>query len=150
MAAADFAPTIVAFCCHYCAYGAADLAGSLRLQYPASVKVVKLPCTGRLDVQLVLDALERGADGVLVAGCMEGDCHFQAGNFGARRRVAAAQGLIRQVRLEPERVRMVNMSSAMGKRWADEVSDFDSAIRALGPSPLNSHAILRVLNDSGG
>ena len=70
---------IIAFCCHYCAYAAADLAGSLRIQYPQSVKVVKLPCTGKLDVQLILDAFEHGADGVMVAGCMEGDCHLPAG-----------------------------------------------------------------------
>ena len=130
---------IVAFCCHYCAYAAADLAGSLRLQYPESVKVVKLPCTGKLDVLLALEAFERGADGVMVAGCMEGDCHFQQGNFNAKRRVARVQSLLKQVGLEPERVRMFNMSSAMGRLWAEAVTEMDETVRRLGPSPLRAN-----------
>ena len=127
---------IVAFCCHYCAYAAADLAGVLRLQYPPTVRAVKLPCTGKVDVLLLLRAFEHGADGVMVAGCLEGDCHYQQGNLNARRRVARAQALLEQVGLEPERVRMFNMSSAMGQRWADAVTEMDARIRALGPSPL--------------
>jgi coenzyme F420-reducing hydrogenase delta subunit len=131
---------IVAFCCHYCAYAAADLAGSLRIQYPQSVKVVKLPCTGKLDVQLILDAFEHGADGVMVAGCMEGDCHFQQGNFNAKRRVTYTKDLLRQIGLEPERVRMFNMSSAMARRWADAVTEMDETVRKLGPSRLRRPA----------
>ncbi len=127
---------IVAFCCHYCAYAAADLAGALRLQYPPSVRVVKLPCTGKLDVQMVLDAFEHGADGVIVAGCLEGDCHYQQGNFNAKRRVNYVQSLMRQIGLEPERVRMVNMSSAMGQQWAQAVTETDATVRKLGPNPL--------------
>jgi len=127
---------IVAFCCHYCAYAAADMAGSLRLQYPPSVKVVKLPCTGKLDLQLILDAFEHGADGVMVAGCMEGDCHYQQGNLNAKRRVNFSQELLRSIGLEAERVRMFNMSSAMGNRWAAAVSEMDQTVRKLGPSPL--------------
>jgi F420-non-reducing hydrogenase iron-sulfur subunit len=129
---------IVAFCCHYCAYAAADLAGSLRIQYPQSVKVIKLPCTGKLDVQLILDAFEQGADGVMVAGCMEGDCHFQEGNFNAKRRVTSTQKLLRQIGIEPERLKMFNMSSAMARRWADAVTEMDGTVRQLGPSPLRS------------
>jgi F420-non-reducing hydrogenase iron-sulfur subunit len=128
--------TIVAFCCHYCAYAAADLAGSLRIQYPPSVKVIKLPCTGKLDVQHILDAFEQGADGVMVAGCMEGDCHFQQGNFNAKRRVAHAQKLLRQIGIEPERLKMFNMSSAMARRWADAVTEMDTSVRQVGPSKL--------------
>ncbi len=143
-----FEPRIVAFCCHYCAYAAADLAGSLRLQYPASARVVKVPCTGKLDIALVLDAFEHGADGVLVAGCMEGDCHFQVGNYSARRRVERAQVLLKQVGLQPERVRMVNMASAMGRAWADAVTAFDATIRAAGPSPLN--VVAQAKGSTGG
>jgi len=135
-AAAADAIKIVAFCCHYCAYAAADMAGSLRLQYPPSVKVVKLPCTGKLDLQLILDAFEHGADGVMVAGCMEGDCHYQQGNLNAKRRVNFSQELLRSIGLEAERVRMFNMSSAMGNRWAVAVSEMDQTVRKLGPSPL--------------
>jgi coenzyme F420-reducing hydrogenase delta subunit len=131
---------IVAFCCHYCAYAAADLAGSLRLQYPPSVRVVKLPCTGKLDVQLVLDTFEHGADGVMVAGCMEGDCHYQQGNFNAKRRVNYAKTLLLSIGLQPERVRMFNLSSAMGQRWAEVVTEMDEAVRKLGPSPLRKTA----------
>ncbi len=127
---------IVAFCCHYCAYAAADLAGSLRVQYPPSVKVVKLPCTGKLDVQLILDAFENGADGVMVAGCMEGDCHYQQGNFNAKRRVNFVKTLLQRIGLEPDRVRMFNMSSAMGRKWAEAVTEMDETVRKLGPSPL--------------
>lgn len=127
---------IVAFCCHYCAYAAADLAGSLRIQHPASVRVVKIPCTGKLDVQLALDAFEHGADGVMVAGCMEGDCHYQQGNFSARRRVNHVKTLLKEIGLEPDRARMFNMSSAMGKKWAEAVTEMDEAMRQLGPSPL--------------
>ena len=127
---------IVAFCCHYCAYAAADLAGSLRIQYPPSVRVVKLPCTGKLDVQLVLDAFEHGVDGVMVAGCMEGDCHYQRGNLNAKRRVNYAKTLLQSIGLEPERIRMFNMSSAMGQKWADAVTEMDETVRKLGTSPL--------------
>ncbi len=139
-----FEPLIIAFCCHYCAYAAADLAGALRLQYPASARVVKIPCTGKLDVGMVLDAFEHGADGVMVAGCLEGDCHYQVGNLAARRRVEYAQTLLARIGFEPERVRMFNMSSAMGKQWADAVQAMDETVRKLGPSPLHNSAPVEV------
>ena len=87
----QFEPTIVAFCCHFCAYTAADLAGTMRLQYPPNVRIVRLPCTGKVDVRLLLEAFEKGADGVYVAGCLEGDCHFLTGNIRAKKRVAYAK-----------------------------------------------------------
>lgn len=133
-----FHPQIIAFCCNYCAYAAADLAGSLRLSYPPDIRVVLLPCTGRLDVLEVLHAFERGADGVLVAGCMEGDCHFQAGNLNARRRVEHIQDLVAQVGLDKERIRMANLSSAMGAVFAQVATEFITRIHQLGPSPLKS------------
>ncbi len=131
---------IVAFCCHFCAYAAADLAGALRVQSPPTVRVVKLPCTGKVDVLLLLRALELGADGVMVAGCLEGDCHYQRGNLHARQRVERVRVLIEQIGLDPERVRMYNMSSGMGQAWADAVADMDAQIRILGPSPLRQMA----------
>jgi coenzyme F420-reducing hydrogenase delta subunit len=100
--------------------------------------VVKIPCTGKLDVQLALDAFEHGADGVMVAGCMEGDCHYQQGNFSARRRVTRVKALLKEIGLEPDRARMFNMSSAMGKQWAEAVTEMDAQVRALGPSPLRT------------
>jgi coenzyme F420-reducing hydrogenase delta subunit len=134
---------IVAFCCHYCAYAAADLAGSLRIQYPPTVRVVKLPCTGKLDVLTLLDAFEHGADGVMVAGCLEGDCHYQRGNLNAKRRVNHIKTLLQEIGLEPDRVRMFNISSAMGRQWAEAVTEMDAQVRALGPSPLRKSDVAR-------
>ena len=127
---------IVAYCCHYCAYAAADLAGVLRLRYPSEPRIVELPCTGRIDPLEVLHAFEHGADGVMIAGCLEGDCHFRAGNLNARRRVRRIQTLLSRVGLEPERIEMVNMSSAMGRQFAEAATRITERIRALGPSPL--------------
>ena len=128
-----FEPNIVAFCCHHCAYAAADLAGSMRLQYPPNVRIVRLPCTGKVDVIHVLKAFEEGADGVIVAGCLEGDCHFQKGNIRAKKRVAYARRLLAEVGIEPERVEMFNLSSAMGGRFAEIVSTMTDRLRSLGP-----------------
>src|SRR3990172_608036 len=129
---------IVAYCCHYCAYAAADLAGVLRLRYPPDMRIVEIPCTGRLDVLEVLHAFEHGADGVMVAGCLEGDCHFQAGNLNARRRVARVKELITAVGLEPERIEMFNLSSAMGRQFADYAVKMTQQTSSLGPSPLRA------------
>jgi coenzyme F420-reducing hydrogenase delta subunit len=129
---------IVAYCCHYCAYAAADLAGVLRLSYPAEAKIVEIPCTGRLDMLEVLHTFEQGADGVLVAGCLEGDCHFQAGNLNARRRVEHIQEILAHVGLEPDRIKMVNLSSAMGRQFAEEADAMTQQILNLGPSPLRA------------
>lgn len=131
-----FGPKIVAFCCHYCAYAAADLAGSLRLQYPTNIRIVKIPCSGRLDAQYVLDAFEEGADGVMVAGCLEGDCHFQTGNLHAKRRVRWLQGLLKEIGLDGERLQMYNMSSAMGGEFVEATTEMTERIEELGPSPL--------------
>ena len=131
-----FTPQIVAFCCRYCAYAAADLAGGLRLQYPPTIRIVELPCTGKLDVAHVLRTFEDGADGVMVAGCMPGDCHFMSGNTQAKRRVGYVADLLGQIGLEQGRLRFYNMSSAMGHRFAEAATEMDAAIRDLGPSPL--------------
>ena len=128
-------PLILAFCCHYCAYAAADLAGSMRLQYPDTVRVLRLPCTGKIEVNYILGAFERGADGVIVAGCLEGGCHFLEGNLRARRRVERAQELLEEIGLEPQRVEMYNLSSAEGTRFAEIVTEMTDRISQLGPSP---------------
>jgi len=133
---ADFEPIIVAFCCHYCAYGAADLAGSMRLEYPPNIRVIRLPCTGKVTPILLLRAFEKGADGVYVAGCLEGDCHFIQGNLVAKPRVNYTRKLIQEVGLEPERLGMFNMSAAMGPRFAEVAREFTERIKTLGPSPL--------------
>ena len=132
----DDEPLILAFCCHYCAYAAADLAGSMRLQYPGNVRVLRLPCTGKLEVNYLLAAFERGVDGVIVAGCLEGGCHFLEGNLRARRRVERARQLLAEIGLEPERLEMFNLSSAEGPRFAEIVTTMAERLKRLGPSPL--------------
>ncbi|MFA6240643.1 MAG: hydrogenase iron-sulfur subunit [Candidatus Hydrogenedentales bacterium] len=131
-------PIIVAFCCHYCAYAAADLAGTMRLTYPGDVRVLRLPCTGKIEVNYLLAAFERGVDGVIVAGCLEGGCHFQEGNLRARRRVERAQQMLGEIGIEPERLEMFNLSSAEGTRFAEIVTLMSERIAKLGPSPLRA------------
>ena len=131
-------PLILAFCCHYCAYAAADLAGSMRLQYPDNVRVLRLPCTGKVEVDHILAAFERGVDGVMVAGCLEGGCHFLEGNLRARKRVERAKELLSEIGLEPERLEMYNLSSAEGARFAEIVTEMSQRLAKLGPSPLRT------------
>jgi coenzyme F420-reducing hydrogenase delta subunit len=132
----EFEPRIIAFCCQYCAYSAADMAGSMRLQYPSNVEIVLIPCTGRFDVILALKAFEAGADGVYVAGCLEGNCHFLDGNIRAKQRVAYLQKEIQRIGVEPERLAMYNLSASQGPRFAEIVNEFSSAICRVGPSPM--------------
>jgi F420-non-reducing hydrogenase iron-sulfur subunit len=136
MQPAAFEPKIVAFCCHYCAYSSADLAGSMRIQYPPNVRIIRTPCTGRLETEYFMKALENGADGVLVAGCLEGGCHFVEGNLCAKRRVNYTNDLLKELGLGPDRVRMVNISAAMARPLADTITDMVHAVRKLGPNPL--------------
>jgi F420-non-reducing hydrogenase iron-sulfur subunit len=134
----NFEPTIVAFCCHYCAYTAADMAGSQRICYPANVKIIRVPCSGKVDAIHILKAFEKGADGVVVAGCLEGDCHFKTGNFRAARRVAYVKKLLDEIGIGSERLEMVTMSAGMGDRFAEKAKEITEKIRGLGPSPINS------------
>lgn len=131
---------VVAFCCRHCAYSAADLAGGSRMSYPPAVRIVEMPCTGRASVLEILHALEKGADGVAVAGCLPGTCHYIQGNTHAAARVEFAAELLDEIGLEPKRVRMINVSAAMGEQFVIEITDFVGAIEALGPSPLRREA----------
>jgi F420-non-reducing hydrogenase iron-sulfur subunit len=131
-----FDPVIVAFCCHYCAYTAADMAGSMRLHYPPNVKIIRVPCSGKVDAIHIMKALEKGADGVFVAGCLDGDCHFKNGNAKANHRVAYLQKLLDEIGIEGERVEMFEMSAGMGERFAQVATDFTEKIRQLGPNPV--------------
>jgi len=133
----DFQPKIVAFCCYYCAYSAADLAGSMRLQYPPNIRMVELPCSGKADIRVVLEAFEKGADGVYVAGCLEGDCHFLKGNIMAKRRIKQAKKLLDEIGIGGDRLEMFNLSGSMGPRFAEVAEEMTEQIRKLGPSPLN-------------
>jgi F420-non-reducing hydrogenase iron-sulfur subunit len=143
----DDSPLIVAFCCHYCAYAAADLAGTMRLQYPESVRILRLPCTGKVEVNHLLAAFERGADGVIVAGCLEGGCHFQEGNLRARRRVERTREILEEIGMEPERLEMFNLSSAEGSRFAEIVALVNERIVQMGLSPLRQNPPVIVSTD---
>ena len=108
----------------------------MRLQYPTNVRVIQLPCSGRVDILHLLRSFEDGVDGVYVAGCMEGDCHFLTGNLKARRKVEYVQKVLESLGIEPERIEMYNMSSAQGPRFAEVANEFTQRIKELGPSPV--------------
>lgn len=131
-----FEPQIIAYCCKYCAYAAGDLAGSMRLRYPPNVKVVQVPCSGRVDIIHMMTALEKGADGIYVAGCLEGECHFLEGNLKTRKKVEYVKKTLKEIGMEPERVQMYNLSSAMGPRFAEIATEMTEKIKNIGPSPV--------------
>ncbi len=133
----EFEPKIVAYCCNFCAFAAADLAGAMRLQYPPGVRIIRLPCTGKVDAILLMKAFEEGADAVFVAGCLEGECHYLEGNLRARKRVAYVKRLLSEVGIEPERIDMFNLSSAMGGRFAEIVEEMTQRVKDLGPSCIS-------------
>jgi coenzyme F420-reducing hydrogenase delta subunit len=128
---------IVAFCCQYCSYNAADLAGSLRLPYPPNIRIIRTECSGRVDTLSVLKAFENGVDGVMVTGCLEGDCHFLEGNLRAVKRVAHVRELLNEAGVGGDRVQMFNLSATMGRQFADSATAFTERIRELGPSPAS-------------
>jgi F420-non-reducing hydrogenase iron-sulfur subunit len=134
----NFEPEIVAFCCHYCAYTAADMAGSKRLTYPPNVKIIRVPCSGKVDAIHIMKALQKGADGVYVAGCLEGDCHFKNGNTRAKQRVKYVQKILNDIGWSGERVEMITMSAGMGERFAQTALEFTEKIRKLGPNPIRN------------
>jgi coenzyme F420-reducing hydrogenase delta subunit len=134
----DFEPVIVAFCCHYCAYTAADMAGSMRLYYPPNIKIIRVPCTGKVDAIHLMRALQKGADGVYVAGCLDGDCHFKNGNIKAARRVEYVKKLLDEIGFGGDRVEMITMSAGMGERFAQTAIAFTEKIRKLGPNPIKN------------
>jgi F420-non-reducing hydrogenase iron-sulfur subunit len=134
----DKKPVILAFCCHYCAYAAADMAGSMRLQYPANIRVLRYPCTGKIEENHILAAFEKGVDGVMIAGCLEGGCHFLEGNLRARKRVGRVKQILGEIGLEPERLEMFNLSSAEGPRFAEITKEMYNRVAPLGLSRLRT------------
>lgn len=131
-----FEPVIVGFCCHYCAYTAADMAGSQRIPYPSNVKIIRVPCSGRVDALHLMKAFQKGADGVFVAGCLEGDCHFKDGNLKAEQRVQHVEHLLHEIGISNDRVAMFMLSAGMGARFAKMVTEFTEKITALGANPV--------------
>ncbi len=129
----NWEPRIVAFFCNWCTYTAADLAGVSRLKYAPNVRIIRVMCSGRVDPQFVLDALAKGADGVLIGGCHPGDCHYSEGNYKALRRFEMLQRLLDQMGIERERVRLEWISAAEGEKVQRVVNEMTEQIRALGP-----------------
>ncbi len=122
---------IIAFCCHYCAFTAADLAGTMRQQYPPEIRIVRLPCTGKVDVNMLLEAFVDGADGVMVAGCEEGSCHFIKGNLRAKKRVQYAREKIKEAGINPERLEMFHIAASQGPLFAKTSQEFTTKIKSL-------------------
>jgi len=135
---ANWNPEIMAFCCNYCAHSAAALAGSQRLQYPAGVRILSTPCTGKLEIEHILEAFEKGVDGVLIMGCLEGDCHFVDGNLRARKRTERIRSILDEIGLGSERLNMVNLSDVMASAFVQHIREAVDTIRALGPNPLRA------------
>lgn len=132
----EFEPKILAFCCNWCAYAGADLAGVSRMQYPPNIRIIRVMCSGRVEPEFVLKAFTLGADGVLVLGCHPGDCHYSSGNYKTMRRVPLTEKLLEQFGVEQERLKLEWVSAAEGARFAQVVTDFTNRIKELGPNPL--------------
>jgi F420-non-reducing hydrogenase iron-sulfur subunit len=126
-------PTIVAFLCNWCSYAGADLAGVSRMQYPPNVRIVRVPCSGRINPLFLVSALQNGADGVLVSGCHPGDCHYLSGNLVARRKFSLAKNLLEYVGVEPGRVQFSWVSASEGGRFAALIAQVTEDVRKLGP-----------------
>jgi len=129
----DYEPKILGFLCNWCSYAGADLAGTSRIHYPPNIRIIRVPCSGRVDPLLVVKAFERGADGVLISGCHPGDCHYVQGNYYARRRFAVLRDLLDFIGIERDRLRLEWVSAAEGQRFAQIVSDFTKRLKELGP-----------------
>ena len=131
-----FEPKIIVFCCNWCSYAGADLAGISRLQMPACFRLIRVMCSARVDPEFILASFSKGADGVLVTGCHLADCHYIGGNYRTRRRIALLKVLIQQYGLDPERLGLEWISAAEAQKFADTIRNFTEKIKAMGPSPF--------------
>jgi F420-non-reducing hydrogenase iron-sulfur subunit len=129
----DFEPNIVAFLCNWCSYAGADLAGTSRIQYPSNVRVIRVMCSGRVNPLFMMNALQQGADGVLISGCHPGDCHYMQGNYYARRRFNLMRNFLEYLGVEPERVRMSWVSASEGAKWKDVIEEITEGVKSVGP-----------------
>lgn len=130
----DWSPKIIAFLCNWCSYAGADLAGVSRMQYATNVRIIRVPCSGRVNPMYILSALHRGADGVLVSGCHPGDCHYISGNLVARRKFSMLKNFLEHVGIEPERVQFSWISASEGAQFASLVEKVVDNIRRIGPA----------------
>ena len=132
----EFEPRVLAFVCNWCTYAAADLAGTSRIQYPPNIKLVRLMCSGAVDPVYVLRALAGGFDGVLIGGCRPGDCHYQSGNYKARRRITVLREILRNIGLDEDRVWLKWISASEGSQFAATVSEMVESLKSRGPNVL--------------
>jgi F420-non-reducing hydrogenase iron-sulfur subunit len=132
----EFEPNILGFLCNWCSYAGADLAGTSRMKYPSNLKSIRVMCSGRVDPAFVLEALRKGVDGVLIAGCHPGDCHYQSGNYKTNRRIKLLKKLLEELGIDPQRVRFEYVSASEGQKFATIVTEFVAEIKKLGPNPI--------------
>ncbi|UCG71189.1 MAG: hydrogenase iron-sulfur subunit [Thermoplasmata archaeon] len=135
----EFEPLILAICCNWCSYTGADLAGTSRLQYPHNIRIIRVMCSGMVHPNLVIDALSKGADGVLMCGCHPGDCHYMEGNLKAEKRADALYLMLEDLGIEPERYRLEWISASEGQKFAETMKEFTDNIKAVGPSPYKMY-----------
>ena len=128
----EFKPVIVAFCCNWCSYAGADSAGTSRISYPENVKIIRVPCSCRVNPSFVLKAFQNGADGVIICGCHPGDCHYSTGNYFTRRRLLLLTSMLDFLGIERERIRLEWVSASEGVKFAQIMNEFTSTISALG------------------
>lgn len=130
---AEYQPKVIGFLCNWCSYAGADVAGTSRMDYPHNIRIIRVPCSGRVDPLFVLKCFQRGADGVLISGCHPGDCHYTDGNYHARRRFALLREFLDYLGIAKERLRVEWVSASEGQRFAELVSDFTTELNKLGP-----------------
>ena len=135
MANEEYEPLIIGFCCNWCSYAGADLAGESRLQYPPNMRIIRVMCSGMVHPNLVIDALTKGADAVVICGCHIGDCHYLEGNLKAENRKEAIELMLEDFGLEQERFRLEWVSASEGPRFAEVMREMTKTVRKLGPSP---------------
>jgi F420-non-reducing hydrogenase iron-sulfur subunit len=143
----SFEPKIVGFLCNWCSYTGADLAGTSRIKYAPNIRSIRVMCSGRIDPIFVVKALAEGADGVLIAGCHPGDCHYQEGNYKALRRYRLLKRILPEYGIEPERVRLEWIAASEGERFATVVNEFTEQVRAMGPLDFKEFLRLDLEND---
>ena len=131
-----FEPRIIGFLCNWCSYTGADLAGVSRLKYPPNIRVIRVMCSGRVDPAFIVKAFQFGADGILVAGCHPGDCHYTEGNYKAMRRMATLKHILRLFGIEEQRLRLEWISASEGDKYQEVVTEFTETVRSLGPLKL--------------
>ena len=130
----NFEPVIVAFCCNWCSYAGADLSGTNRLNYPTNVKIIRVPCSCRVNPMFILRAFQKGADGVIICGCHPGDCHYTSGNYFTRRRITLLYRMLDFLGIERDRTRLEWVSAAEGAKFAATMQQFTEDVKALGPN----------------